>query len=35
MRADGHTWAVLTIAVEEGRIQAIWIVANPEKLARV
>ncbi|MGN6699756.1 MAG: RNA polymerase sigma-70 factor [Thermomicrobiales bacterium] len=35
MRADGHTWAVLTIAVEERRIQAIWIVANPEKLARV
>jgi RNA polymerase sigma-70 factor (ECF subfamily) len=35
MRAGGHTWTVLTIAVEEERIQAIWIIANPEKLARI
>ena len=35
MRAGGQAWSVLTIDVEEGRIQAIWIIANPEKLARV
>jgi RNA polymerase sigma-70 factor (ECF subfamily) len=35
MRAGGQAWSVLTIDVEEGRIQAIWIIANPDKLARV
>src|SRR5258708_38117108 len=35
IRADGQVFSVLTIDVEEGRIQAIRIIANPEKLARV
>jgi RNA polymerase sigma-70 factor (ECF subfamily) len=35
VRAGGHVFSVLTIEVEQGRIQAIRIIANPEKLARV
>src|SRR6266699_5909586 len=35
IRAGGQAFSVLTIDVEEGRIQAIRIIANPEKLARV
>src|SRR5947209_1134809 len=35
IRAGGQVFSVLTIDVEEGRIQAIRIIANPEKLARV
>jgi RNA polymerase sigma-70 factor, ECF subfamily len=35
MRASGQAWSVLTIAVAAGRIQAIWIIANPDKLARL
>jgi len=34
-RADGRAWVVLAIDVEQGRIQTIRIIANPEKLARV
>jgi RNA polymerase sigma-70 factor, ECF subfamily len=34
-RAGGQVFSVLTIDVEEGHIQAIRIIANPEKLARV
>src|SRR2546421_42201 len=35
IRAGGQVFSVLTIEVEEGRIQAIRIIANPDKLARV
>ncbi|HEY6411630.1 MAG TPA: RNA polymerase sigma-70 factor, partial [Ktedonobacteraceae bacterium] len=35
IRASGRAWSVLTIDVEQGQIQAIRIIANPEKLARV
>jgi len=35
IRTGGQVFSVLTIDVEEGRIQAIRIIANPEKLARV
>ncbi len=35
IRAGGQAWSVVTMDVEEGRIQAIRIIANPEKLARV
>jgi RNA polymerase sigma-70 factor, ECF subfamily len=34
-RASDQAWAVLTVDVEQGQIQAIRIIANPEKLARV
>src|SRR2546430_2788012 len=35
VRAGGQVFSVLTIDVEQGQIQAIRIIANPEKLARV
>ena len=35
IRAGAQAFAVLTIEVEQGQIQAIRIIANPEKLARV
>ena len=35
IRTGGQAFAVLTIEVEQGQIQAIRIIANPEKLARV
>ncbi len=35
IRAGEKAFAVLTIEVEQGQIQAIRIIANPEKLARV
>ena len=35
IRADGQVFSVLTIDVEQGQIQAIRIIANPEKLTRV
>lgn len=35
MRTDGQAWSVVTVAVGPGGIQAIWIIANPEKLGRV
>jgi RNA polymerase sigma-70 factor (ECF subfamily) len=35
IRAGGQVFSVLTIDVEQGRIQAIRVIANPEKLARV
>lgn len=35
IRADGQVFSVLTMDVEQGRIQTIRIIANPEKLARV
>src|SRR5260221_935699 len=35
IRAGGHVFSVLTIDVEQERIQAIPVIANPEKLARV
>jgi RNA polymerase sigma-70 factor (ECF subfamily) len=35
MRADGQVLFVLTIEVEAEQIQAIHVIANPEKLARV
>ncbi len=34
-RADGRAWTVLALDVEQGQIQAIRIIANPEKLTRV
>src|SRR5437773_636793 len=33
--ADGRAWTVLALDVEQGQIQAIRIIANPEKLTRV
>ena len=35
IRAGGQVFSVLTIDVEQGRIQAIRIIANPEKLTRI
>jgi RNA polymerase sigma-70 factor, ECF subfamily len=35
IRTGGQVFSVLTIDVEEGHIQAIRIIANPEKLARI
>jgi RNA polymerase sigma-70 factor (ECF subfamily) len=35
IRAGGQAFAVLTIEVEQGQIQAIRIIANPEKLTQV
>jgi RNA polymerase sigma-70 factor (ECF subfamily) len=35
IHAGDHVFSVLTIEVEQGRIQAIRIIANPDKLARV
>ena len=35
VRAGGQVFSVLTIEVEQGQIQAIRIIANPDKLARV
>ncbi len=35
IRTGGQVFSVLTIDVEEGQIQAIRIIANPDKLARV
>src|SRR6266481_3583638 len=35
IRTGGQVFSVLTIDVEQGQIQAIRIIANPEKLARV
>jgi RNA polymerase sigma-70 factor, ECF subfamily len=35
IRAGGQVFSVLTIDVEQGQIQAIRIIANPDKLARV
>ncbi|HZC04860.1 MAG TPA: RNA polymerase sigma-70 factor [Ktedonobacterales bacterium] len=35
VRTDEGAFAVLTIEVEQGQIQAIRIIANPEKLARI
>ena len=32
---DGHVFALLTIEVDEGLIQGIRVIANPEKLGRV
>jgi RNA polymerase sigma-70 factor, TIGR02957 family len=34
-RANDRAWTVLAMDVEQGRIQAIRIIANPEKLTRV
>jgi len=35
VRTGEATFAVLTIEVQDERIQTIWVIANPEKLARV
>src|SRR5713101_5269277 len=35
IRAGGQAFSVLTMDVEDGQIQAIRIIVNPEKLARV
>jgi RNA polymerase sigma-70 factor, ECF subfamily len=34
-RAGEQAWSVLTVEVEQGQIQTIRIIANPEKLTRV
>jgi hypothetical protein len=34
-RVDGLAWLVMAMDIEHGQIQAIRIVANPEKLTRV
>jgi len=34
-RADGRAWTILAVEVEHGQIQAIRIIANPDKLTRV
>ncbi len=33
--AEGRTIAVLTLEIADGRVQAVWAVVNPDKLARV
>ncbi len=33
--AEGRAVAVLTLEVADGRVQAVWVVVNPDKLARV
>jgi RNA polymerase sigma-70 factor (ECF subfamily) len=35
IRAGEKAFSVLTVEVEEGQIQTIRVIANPEKLARV
>ena len=35
LRADGQTWSVVTIDVAGDRIQAIWVIVNPDRLTRV
>jgi RNA polymerase sigma-70 factor, ECF subfamily len=35
IRAGGQAFSVLTIEIEDGQIQTIRVIANPEKLARV
>jgi RNA polymerase sigma-70 factor, ECF subfamily len=35
VHVDGQPFSVLTVDVEQGQIQAIRIVANPEKLTHV
>lgn len=35
IRTGDHVFSVLTIDVEQGQIQAIRVIANPEKLARI
>ncbi len=35
IRTGDQVFSVLTIDVEEGQIQTIRVIANPEKLARV
>jgi RNA polymerase sigma-70 factor, ECF subfamily len=35
LTGDGQVFSVLTVEVEQGRIQAIRIIANPEKLMRL
>jgi RNA polymerase sigma-70 factor (ECF subfamily) len=35
VRVDGRAWSCLSIEVEQGQIQAIRIIINPEKLTRV
>jgi RNA polymerase sigma-70 factor (ECF subfamily) len=35
MRTAGQPWLVLSIDVQDDQIQTIWIIANPDKLARV
>jgi RNA polymerase sigma-70 factor (ECF subfamily) len=35
MRTGGQAWSVVTIEVEQGQIQTIHVIANPEKLARI
>jgi RNA polymerase sigma-70 factor (ECF subfamily) len=32
---DGRVSGVLTLEVADGRVQAVWVVANPDKLTRV
>jgi RNA polymerase sigma-70 factor (ECF subfamily) len=34
-RTDGRVWTVLAFDVEQGRIQTIRIIVNPDKLTRV
>jgi RNA polymerase sigma-70 factor (ECF subfamily) len=34
-RVDGRTWIVLAFDVEQGQIQTIYIIGNPDKLSRV
>jgi RNA polymerase sigma-70 factor (ECF subfamily) len=35
IRANGQVFSVLIIDVEQGHIQTIRVLANPEKLARI
>jgi RNA polymerase sigma-70 factor (ECF subfamily) len=35
LRENGQPWSVVTIDVENGRIQAIRVIVNPDKLTRV
>ena len=35
IRAEGQIFSVLTIEADAGRIQSIYVIGNPDKLARV
>ncbi len=35
IRAGGRVFTVLTVEVVAGHIQTVYVIANPEKLARV
>jgi len=35
LRADSEARVVVSISIDQGRIYAIWVIGNPDKLKRV